>query len=443
MKPNSFENNLGLMSRAVSLEVLASVLGKKIPLDLAIINSKQITKLSTRDRSFSRLLVSTVLRRLWQIDAAIDERLTKKLSKNKSLVRNSLRLGVAQLVFLETAPHAAINSSVQLVKNNGLSGMAGLVNAVLHKINIDGSWALQKNPEAEQLNTPDWLQKSWEKAYGTIIAKAIMSSHLDEPPLDFTISEHKTANEWAKRLNGILLNTGSVRRYSGGLVKELDGYKEGAWWVQDTAASIPAKLFGDLKGQTVIDICAAPGGKAAQLAAAGAEVIAVDISSDRLGVLKRNLNRLNLNATIINSDVLDLGTNRLYDCILLDAPCTATGTIRRHPDITWLKKSKDMKSTMNTQSNLIRAAISMLTPGGRLIYSVCSLQPEEGATQIEKIINEFKGIVRLPITKDEIEGIKNQDPDILNAKGDIQTLPCHYNEIGGVDGFFIARLVKL
>tara|TARA_B100000029_G_scaffold504468_1_gene583360 strand:- start:5565 stop:6896 length:1332 start_codon:yes stop_codon:yes gene_type:complete len=443
MKPNSFKNNSGLMSREVSLEILTSVLEKEIPLDSAITNSKKITKLSTRDRSFSRLLVTTVLRRLGQIDAAIDESLRRKLTKNQSVVRNSMRLGIAQLVFLRTAPHAAINSSVQLVKNNRRSGMAGLVNAVLHKINIDGSLALQKSSEAEQLNTPCWLQKSWEKAYGTIITKAIMSSHLDEPPLDFTIAQHKTAKEWAKRLNGILLDTGSVRRYSGGLVKELDGYDEGAWWVQDTAASIPAKLFGNLKGQTAIDLCAAPGGKTAQLAAAGAKVVAVDISEDRLELLKDNLDRLNLNATIINSDVLDLGSNRLYDCILLDAPCTATGTIRRHPDINWLKKRNDLKSAMNTQSDLIRAAISMLAPGGRLIYSVCSLQPEEGPAQIEKIINDFKGIMRLPVTKDEIAGIKNQDPSILNTKGDIQTLPCHFNEIGGVDGFFISRLVKL
>ncbi|MFT5182458.1 MAG: 16S rRNA (cytosine967-C5)-methyltransferase, partial [Alphaproteobacteria bacterium] len=289
-------------ARAAALELLGAVLDRGLPLDTVLVHSAALAKLAPRDRAFARLMITTVLRRRGQIDAALDEKLSRRLTKHQTQVRNALRLGVAQLVFLETPAHAAVDGSVNLVRHSGRAGMTGLVNAVLRTIDRDSADALAATPEAEQRNAPDWLRQSWSAAYGADTATAIMAAHRAEPPLDLTLAPSASAEEWASRLDAKILPTGSLRRRTGGIVSEMDGFAEGAWWIQDAAAALPARLFGDLTGRSVIDLCAAPGGKTAQLAAAGAHVTAVDISTERLRLVTQNMERLGLTAETVIAD---------------------------------------------------------------------------------------------------------------------------------------------
>ena len=430
-------------ARAAALDLLESVFDRGTPLDTALTQSLALAKLSPRDRAFTRLLVTTVLRRRGQIDAAIDEKLARRLAKRETRVRNALRLGIAQLAFLETPAHAAVDGSVNLVRQRGRAGMTGLVNAVLRGIDRDGAAALKATPEAEQRNTPAWLRASWSAAYGADTAAAIMAAHRAEPPLDFTLAPGEQADTWAPRLDAEILPTGSLRRRSGGLVSELDGYAQGAWWIQDAAAALPARLFGELAGRTAIDLCAAPGGKTAQLAAAGATVTAVDLSAARLRLVTENMERLKLSAETVCADATEFAPAAPVDAILLDAPCSSTGTIRRHPDIAWLKTPDDVAEAAKLQARLLNAAVSMLAPGGVLVYAVCSLQPEEGPAQIDALLAGNADIVRAPIAGGELAGLDALSPPAITAAGDVRTLPCHFAAAGGMDGFYIARLQRL
>jgi 16S rRNA (cytosine967-C5)-methyltransferase len=430
-------------ARAAALELLGAVLDRGLPLDTVLAHSATLAKLAPRDRAFARLMITTVLRRRGQIDAALDEKLSRRLTKHQTQVRNALRLGVAQLVFLETPAHAAVDGSVNLVRHSGRAGMTGLVNAVLRTIDRDSADALAATPEAEQRNAPDWLRQSWSAAYGADTATAIVAAHRAEPPLDLTLAPGASAEEWASRLDAKILPTGSLRRRTGGIVSEMDGFAEGAWWVQDAAAALPARLFGDLTGRSVIDLCAAPGGKTAQLAAAGAHVTAVDISTERLRLVTQNMERLGLTAETVIADATAFTPAAPVDAILLDAPCSSTGTIRRHPDIAWLKKPDDVTRAAELQARLLRAAVSMLVPGGTLVYAVCSLQPEEGPAQIDALLADTAGLARVPITPEELPGLDDLSPSAITEQGDVRTLPCHYAEAGGMDGFYIARLQRL
>lgn len=429
-------------ARAAALDLLGAVLDRGVPLDTVLTHSASLAKLSPRDRAFARLMITTVLRRRGQIDAALDEKLSRRLTKHQTQVRNALRLGVAQLAFLETPAHAAVDGSVNLVRHGGRAGMTGLVNAVLRTIDRDGADALAPTMEAEARNAPEWLRQSWDLAYGADTTTAIMAAHRADPPLDFTLAPGASAEEWARRLNATILPTGSLRRTSGGIVGELDGFADGAWWIQDAAAALPARLFGVLNGRRVIDLCAAPGGKTAQLASAGANVTAVDMSTERLRMVTQNMERLGLTAETVSTDAATFTPAAPVDAILLDAPCSSTGTIRRHPDIAWLKSQADVLAAAKTQSRLLRASVSMLAPGGTLVYAVCSLQPEEGLAQIEALLAETPNIVRAPIANSELPGLDGLQPSAFTDQGDIRTLPSQFADAGGIDGFYIARLER-
>ena len=429
-----------LDARAVALDLLGQVLERGMPLDTALARARPLAALSTRDRAFARLLVTTVLRRLGQIDGAIAEKLNRPLAPRQSQVRNALRLGIAQLAFLGTPAHAAVDRSVALVRQRGRGGMTGLVNAVLRAIDRDGAAALADTPETRALNTPDWLQASWRAAYGAENTHTIMAVHAGEPPLDITLAPGEPAEAWADRLEATLLPTGTLRRRAGGTVSALADYDRGAWWVQDAAAALPARLLGDFGGRHVIDLCAAPGGKTAQLAAAGAQVTAVDISAERLALVQENLARLHLAAEVICADATEFAPAHPADAILVDAPCSSTGTIRRHPDIAWLKSPDDVAAAAQLQARLLRAAIEMLAPGGTLVYAVCSLQPEEGPAQVAALLGDRGDIARVPVTPPELPGLDALSPPVVTADGDVRTLPCHLADAGGMDGFYIARL---
>ncbi len=421
-------------ARAVALDLLASVLWRKQALDDTLAAHRALAALQPRDRAFARQLVGTSLRRLGQIDALIAQALATPLPARARPVTDVLRLGVAQLLFLGTPAHAAVSTAVELVEASGHRKMKALVNAVLRRLSRDGA-ALVAAQDAARLNTPDWLWQSWRASYGEDAARAIAKAHLQDPPLDLTLKDQASAPDWAARLSGAVLPTGTIRCETGA-VTELPGFGDGAWWVQDAAATLPARLFGDVAGKTAIDLCAAPGGKTAQLAAAGAHVIAIDRSGPRLERVMQNLARLTLEAELVEADAATWRPPQPAAFVLLDAPCSATGTIRRHPDIAHLKSHDDVTRLARTQDRLLDAAIAMLAPGGTLVYCVCSLEAEEGPRRIERLLASGAAVARRPIAAHDIGGMG----ECLTAEGDLRTLPCHLAAQGGMDGFYAARL---
>ena len=422
-------------ARSVAIDLIGTVLRRKRPLDDAIEDNVDMTALAARDRAFARLLVATVLRRLGQIDALIAHCLNTPLPPRAAVVHDMLRLGIAQLLFLRTPAHAAVATTVDLAEARGFLSHKGLLNAVLRRLSIEGP-ALAEAQDAARLDTPDWLWQAWARAYGEDGARAIATAHLKEAPLDLTVRGDPQG--WAKLLEAQILPTGTLRRVSGGAITALPGYAEGAWWVQDAAAAIPARLFGDIAGKRVIDLCAAPGGKTAQLAVAGAIVTAVDRSQRRLDRLIANLNRLDLSVEAITADAAVWQPRGRAAGVLLDAPCTATGAIRRHPDVPHLKSPDDVARLAIVQERLLAAASEMLEPGGTLVYCTCSLEVEEGPQQIARFLARGGPFARAPIRPGEVGGLA----ELLTEEGDLRTLPSHFSELDGIDGFYAARLVR-
>lgn len=423
-------------ARHVALDLIGAVLGRERPLDEAIDDSPSMAKLSLRDRAFARLLVATVLRRLGQIDALIGHCLANPLPPRAAQVHDILRLGIAQLLFLHTPPHAAVATSVDLAQSRGFLAHKGLVNAVLRRLSVEGPDRVTSQDPAA-LNTPGWLWQSWTRHYGPDTARAIATAHLREAPLDLTL--RCNADSWCESLAATVLPTGTLRRPGGGAVSTLPGYAEGAWWVQDAAAALPARLFGNVAGLNVVDLCAAPGGKTAQLADAGAFVTAIDRSSRRLERLVANMKRLSLPAATVAADALSWRPEHPVDAVLLDAPCSATGAIRRHPDVPHLKRPADVARLAMIQDRLLRAAVEMLRPGGMLVYCTCSLEAEEGPERVDALLRSGASVERRPIAAGELD----TPGDWITPNGDLRTLPFHLAEYDGIDGFYAARLVKL
>ena len=427
----------GEAARAAALGLLEAVLGRRQPLDEAIRRELRqggrLPALEARDRAFARLLTATALRRLGQIDDALSRCLDRPLKGGARRVESILRLAAAQLLFLETAPHAAVDAAVR--QAGRAPAFAKLVNAVLRRLAREGA-DLVAAQDAARLNCPDWLWRSWSEAYGETTTRAVVTQLLSEPALDLTV---KTAPEqWAGRLDAVVLPTGSLRLAVGGAVESFPGYRQGAWWVQDTAAALPARLLGQVRGRQVLDLAAAPGGKTLQLAAAGARVTAVDLSASRLELVRQNLQRTGLEAELIRADIKAWRPPAPFELILLDMPCTATGTIRRHPDIWRLKNAADVVEMAALQRRLVEAALDMLAPGGRLVFGTCSLQPAEGEGLAAAVLAEHAVIRRQPILPAEIGGLA----ELINGEGDLRTMPCHLAGQGGLDGFFACRVVR-
>jgi len=420
--------------RNLAAEVLEDVLYRKRPLEQSFSDWLGRIRLDGRDRALSYQLISTTLRRLGQVDDLIGWCLDRPLPKKAAGAVTILRLGITQLFFLNVPAYAAINTSVDLAKDRRQGPYKRMINAILRRLDREGA-ELVNNQDAAKLNTPAWLWGSWATAYGEKTCRQIAEAHLSQAPLDLSVKED--AYGWAEKLSGTLLATGSIRLKETSSVEELLGFREGAWWVQGAAAALPVKLMGKIKEMKIVDLCAAPGGKTAQLAAAGAKVIAIDKSSRRLAKLEKNMARLKLKANLLVADAVTWRPDSLLDAVLIDAPCTATGNIRRHPDIQHLKSLRDVKSVINIQRSLLDAAIHMVKPGGKIIYAICSLQPDEGPELINTFLASGVPVVRQPILQDEVGGMA----EFLTANGDLRTLPCHLKELGGIDGFFVARLI--
>jgi 16S rRNA (cytosine967-C5)-methyltransferase len=425
----------GFDARALALDATEAVLSHHRPLDAAFETHPALPALADRDRAFAFNLASTVLRRLGQIDALIDVCLARRLPDRLASVRNLLRLGVAQLVFLRTPAHAAVHTTVDLARRRRAGSHASLINAVLRRLANEGA-QLANAQDTARLNTPDWLWHSWTAAYGEAEARSIAQVHLAEPPLDLTVRSEADLHRVIDALQARPLPTGTLRLWHAGPIAELPGYDDGAWWVQDAAAALPAKLLGDVRGRRVLDLCASPGGKTAQLAAAGAHVVAVDRSPKRVRRLEDNLRRLGLQAETVVADVATWRPPAPADRILLDVPCSATGTIRRHPDIMRLKTAAKIPELAKLQARLLAAAAEMLAPDGILVYCACSLQPEEGAQVVDSLITEGLPLQRAPLGASESRGFEQ----FLTSAGDLRTLPCQMADCGGLDGFYAARL---
>jgi 16S rRNA (cytosine967-C5)-methyltransferase len=432
----------GLAARDLAVALLASVLRDGHTLEDAMDDaSRARPPLEARDRAFARLIAATVLRRQGELEAVLRTYLEKPLPARQGRLWPILLGAAAQLLMLGTPPHAAVALAVaQCRRDPGARRFDRLANAVLRRVAEHGA-AVLAGLDAPRCNIPDWLWQGWVAAYGEATARRIAAASLVEAPLDISVKSEPEV--WAERFDGIVLPTGSVRLPAGGRLVDLAGYADGAWWVQDAAAALPPRLFGEVGGLAVADLCAAPGGKTALLAASGAAVTAVDVAPDRLERIRENLARLKLTAALVVADVTAWAPERVFDAVLLDAPCTATGTLRRHPDILRLKRPGDLDKLVALQARLLEAATKLVRPGGLLVYCTCSLEPAEGEDQVTRLLESAPDFVRVPIAPEEIGG----EPDWITAAGDLRTLPFHLQRpepgLSGLDGFYAARLRRL
>src|SRR6187397_1669803 len=360
----------GLAARRIAADIIDNVLRRQRPLDLELEAHPGLPALADRDRGLVRMLTATVLRRLGTLRHLVGKFLERGLPADAPRVETALLIGAAQILFMDVPDHAAVDLSVRLVQaDRRAARYPGLINAVLRRVAQEGP-ALLAELDAAPLDTPDWLYQRWRRNFGDETARAIAVAHGREPPLDLTVKSD--AASWAPRLRGRVLPTGTVRTTTQGNVALLPGYAEGAWWVQDAAATLPVRLLGDISGKRVADLCAAPGGKTMQLAYAGAQVTAVDRSETRLERLRDNLARVGLQAETVAADATEWKAEP-FDAVLLDAPCSSTGTIRRHPDVPWIKREADITGLTSLQQRLLDRAAALVKPGGTLIYCVCSM----------------------------------------------------------------------
>ena len=435
----------GLAARRIAADILDGVLHKHRTLDDQLDGvgaHPGLKALADRDRALMRRLVATILRRLGTLGHVLSRLLDRGIPTDAPRAQSALLIGAAHILWMDVPDHAAVDLSVRLVQSDRRAAKyAGLVNAVLRRCAREGQ-PLIDEVKSQNLDIPPWLLARWIGAYGETTARQMALAIGHEPSLDITVKTD--APQWATRLHGETLLTGTVRTPLQGPVTMLPGFTEGHWWVQDAAAALPARLFGDVGGKTVVDLCAAPGGKTAQLAQAGARVTAIDRSPARMARLRDNLARLSLHADDVVTDAAEWpgGGTDGYDGVLVDAPCTSTGTIRRHPDVAWLRQEADITALAALQRRLLQKAVALLKPGGTLVYCTCSLEPEEGEQAIASLLATESDVRRAPIEAGEVAGLS----EIVTADGDLRTLPCHLPHadprLGGLDGFYAARLVK-
>jgi 16S rRNA (cytosine967-C5)-methyltransferase len=441
-QPSSNETTPGFAARRVAADILDGVLRRARPLDEQLDGKGAnvgLAHLAERDRALVRRIVAGVLRRLGSLRHVVGTFLDRGVPRDAPRAETALLIGAAQILLLGGPAHAAVDLSVRLAQaDRRAARYAGLINAVLRRIAREGPARFAAVDQA--LDTPEWLMQRWTDAYGPDTARAIAAANATEPALDLTVKQD--TDEWAGKLRGHLLPTGSVRTLPHGPVPLMPGFNEGVWWVQDAAAALPARLFGDVSGLSVADLCAAPGGKTLQLAQAGARVTAVDRSEPRLIRLRENLQRCGLAAEVVAADAAEWAGGP-FEAVLVDAPCSSTGTIRRHPDIAWLKRPADLTSLVALQRRLLERAIALTRPGGTIVFCTCSLEPEEGEQLTAATLTDHAEVRRRPISASEINGLEG----LVTAAGDLRTLPCHWpdadSRLAGLDGFYAVRLERI
>ena len=435
----------GFASRKVAADILGNVVHKRRPLDgeLDLVSGHSGFKdLAVNDRALVRAIVGASLRHRGEIAEILGRLLDRDIPEKSGRVLDILHIAIAQMLFLDVPDRAAVSIAVDHAGGDRRARpYKGLVNGVLRRLGRERE-ETTADIDAARVNTPDWLWESWKTAYGAETARNIAVSHQNEAALDLTVKSD--ADGWAEKLEGEVVGAGSVRLSKKGVVSDLAGFGQGEWWVQDVAAALPARLLGDVSGKSVADLCAAPGGKTAQLAAAGAAVTAIDISKTRLKRLSENMTRLGLSVTTIASDLRKFEPDEQFDAILLDAPCSATGTVRRHPDVPWIKQAYDVEKLGEIQRELLDRVVGWVKPGGLIVYCTCSLEAAEGEVQAADFVSRNDGKVELvPVTDTEIGGLD----DCVSDEGYLRCLPfleaSKVSSIKGMDGFFAARFRKL
>ncbi|HET6379254.1 MAG TPA: transcription antitermination factor NusB [Methylocella sp.] len=432
----------GLPARLAAAEIIGDIIARRHPLDECFSPRAAFSRLGglgEREVALARSIVTAALRRLGTIRAALAKLMEKELPRQAAHLEWTLIAAAAQILFLDVPDHAAADLAVRAAKLQGRTApYAALVNGILRNLIRSRDKILLESDPLDH-DTPAWLAARWRETYGEEAARAIASAHRLEPALDVTVLADPLL--WAERLQAVILPTGSLRLRTHAPVTELPGFAEGKWFVQDAAAALPARLLRPEPGMRIADFCAAPGGKAAQLAAAGADVTAIDRSAERMKLLAANFARLKLHAEIVIGDILSMKLP-LFDAVLVDAPCLATGTIRRHPDTAWLKRPRDLAALTALQARLLDKAVETVKPGGMVVYCTCSLEPEENELQIAALLRRNPGIARIPVEPFEAGGL----PELLNENGELRTLPSHLPaadpRMAGLDGFFAARLLR-
>lgn len=417
----------GLPARRSAVYLLDQILGEG-RLMAELLGAGALDKLAPEDRARAARLANETLRGMERADRLLQ----KHLKKYPPLtVRNALRVGTVELCSGEAA-HGVVNSFVELVsRHKHLSHLKGLTNAVLRKIAIDGPAAWN---ELRPPRLPKWLRGPLVEAWGTEAIAAMEAAHFAGAPLDLTAKGDPS--DVAGMTNGTVLPTGSVRVADARQVTAMEGFADGLWWVQDAAAALPVKVLRPRKGESILDLCAAPGGKTMQLAAAGARVTSVDDSDARMERVKENLARTGLKADLLVQDALTVTGQ--FDAILLDAPCSATGTIRRHPDLPYAKDGSEFGALIEMQAELIDHAWTLLKPGGRMVFCTCSILPDEGEVQIDEALARHSDM-RVDTAAIMLDGV---DPEWRSDEGGLRIRPDFWAERGGLDGFYIAALTK-
>jgi len=421
-----------VQTRICAALAVKDVLIEQEALESALSKQAAYLALESRDRAFARLIAATTFRRMGQIDLALKPYMNKKPIAD---VHAILRTATAQLLFLGTPPHAAVGESVAAVRALKMDGFAKMTNAILRRVADEGGAKAKAQPP--KINLPGWLRGTWEREYGAQSMRRIAAQLTKEPTLDISVKSDPEI--WAERLGAELLPTGTLRLPHIGDITALEGFEDGEWWAQDMAASLPAKMLDIKPGMRVLDLCAAPGGKTLQLCAHGADVTALDISETRVKRLRANLERTKLNAEIIVADARDWTPDGFYDAVLLDAPCSATGTLRRHPDVLYNKTPKIVGQLTRLQRRLALRAASFVKPGGQLVYAVCSLQPEEGEHQMTRLLGELSDFRLNPTLTTTVSKL----PDGIVSDGCLRSMPYHLGVQGGMEGFFAARLERI
>lgn len=429
--PRDEAADIGVEARLAAGVLLNAALEGRGGLDSAL-NFREVASLEGPDRAFARAVAMAALRRLGEIDQILDRRLQKA---PPLAIRTILRVALAQTLVLETPAFAAVSTAVKLAERDPKTRpYKNLVNAVLRGVGRDGPGLT-----TAESNLPEWLAARWKATWGEAGLNALALAAREEPATDLSVKPDADPAEVAALVEGEALPGGTVRTGRRGDVASWPGFEDGSWWVQDAAAAVPVRLLAPKAEESIVDLCAAPGGKTLQLAASGASVVALDRSETRLKRLRANLERTKLEAEIVVTPAEDWEDARAFDAVLLDAPCTATGTFRRNPEVLRATKPAEVAKLADVQHRLLDAAAERVKPGGRMVYCVCSLEREEGETQIIAFLRRNPAFRTVPAVPAEV----GAPDEALTPEGWLRILPSMWAEKGGLDGFFVARLDRV
>ena len=433
----------GLPARQAAARLLSAVIDKKTSLDGLTDNEHghpQYLALEMRDRMLVRAILGAALRHRADIERILGAYLDRPLPQNALSLRHLLHVAAAQVLYLDVPDHAAIDLAVTAAKSDPRNQrFSGLVNAILRKLARNADKERAQSSAIE--NIPAWFSHMLIENYGREKAAKILAAQANEPPIDISVKSNPEM--WAEKLGGHVLFNGTVRlEHVEGAVSDLEGYQQGEWWVQDVAASLPARLLGNIKDKAVADLCAAPGGKTAELAVQGAHVTAIDLSENRLKRLQHNMERLDLKVATWAGNLKDFKPQELFEAVLLDAPCSSTGTIRRHPDILWTKDIRDVEKLAKLQLELLVASISLVKIGGLIVFANCSIARQEGEELVNNVLSSRNDIKLVPIRDEEVGDRKE-----LLSNGVLRTTPADLEgqtpSLSGMDGFFAARFKRI